>query len=352
MKTIDIIEKGIKIYFSSIFSKMKPYPLIVYLEVTRKCNLNCIACNVKNNYPKGRKDMSLQEIKTLIDDFAKNGVVLINISGGEPFLRDDIFDIIKMIKLSGMSVHISSNGILITKEVAKKIIESKVDSINISIDSPIEEVHNKIRGGFTKAIEGINNLSGLDICLTIQTVVRNENLDDFDMIVDLAKELRIDGVRLLPIHMNLVGGGHKKKEYISRICRKDIPVLIKTMERFKKKIKLNYMHTNSEDYLNGIIRFFNDIPRFRCFSLSILCEINTWGDIFPCYAGKLHSIGNLRTNNFNTIWNSNLANRTREEVKKCSECWVACYVEPSLRFSPRHIFSTLRNIRNDIEIIG
>jgi len=168
---------------ASIFLREKAFaPHNIALIVTHRCNLNCLMCwlhkKTPSNHKKHEPELSLNEICNLIDD-VKRFKPVIEISGGEPFIREDILDIIKHIKESGLKCIIFTNGTLLNQEICKSLLNMNLDNINFSIDG-LNKTHNKIRGEgtYNKAIKNIKLLSSLrknkklpiiNLCTTIST---------------------------------------------------------------------------------------------------------------------------------------------------------------------------------------
>jgi MoaA/NifB/PqqE/SkfB family radical SAM enzyme len=152
-----VLKQGLR-YFgvlaSSICNKPLCGPLVGSILVTYRCNANCKMCDLPL---RGCKDLELptNELKKLIDSFKELGVSSIGFSGGEPFLRKDIFKLIQHAKAKGLSTQIATNGFLLNTENITSIFESGLDSINISLDSSLPETHKEIRGvtdGFQKDV--------------------------------------------------------------------------------------------------------------------------------------------------------------------------------------------------------
>lgn len=120
-------------------------PIFGGLMVTYKCNMQCIMCDLWRR--KVENELSFNEIKKIVDDLSYLGVSGIALSGGEPLVRKDIFDIIKYIKSKKIPVAMSTNGLLLAKKETTDILfESGIDSIALSLDSVNPELHNRLRG--------------------------------------------------------------------------------------------------------------------------------------------------------------------------------------------------------------
>jgi len=130
-------------------------PLELVLEVTSICNLNCKYCYVNGC----KAEPSLSEIKRIIDEAADLSVFQFCISGGECFLRKDVFQILEYAIKKGLDLSIVTNGTLLNKNVVKFLDElNLIRFLQISIDSHIEDIHNSVRGKYKNTIKGLENI--------------------------------------------------------------------------------------------------------------------------------------------------------------------------------------------------
>jgi hypothetical protein len=357
-RKINLVTKLMGIFLSRFTCRTPPSPLMVYLEVTRRCNLGCRMCDVKNNYPPKSQELTSDEIERLISQLADQGVELIDFSGGEPLLREDIFDMIRFANERKMSTHLVSNGTLITRVLARKIVDSGLNAISISVDSIIPEIHNRIRGesyAFERAIKGIKNLvreSNNGLKIFTQTVISRENLHKLDSIPDLAKSLGVDGVRFQATHPSICGGPESKRDHKNReiFNRKELDRLNLSIEKILEKSKKYNLYTNSEIYLKGVKNFFQGKSSFiPCFASFLFCEIDTFGNVYPCF--MMQSFGNVKKNDFKSVWTSKKARALRKLIisRECPRCWMSCYMDPSIKCG-FNLRSALDGFKSDLKL--
>ncbi len=180
-------------------------PKVLLWDVTTKCNLECLHCyNAdKYNHAVHIKEMSLQEIKDMINGLKEAGITQIHFLGGEPFCRKDLFEIITHAKEKDILISINTNGTLINDFVSNQILNSGVDQLVFSLDGPNEFVNDLIRGKnvFNKCTESIQLLSNLRvngypkiaISWTI-TKLSFQNTQIVKMMFDLCEKLKVDAL--------------------------------------------------------------------------------------------------------------------------------------------------------------
>lgn len=167
-------------------------PPLVALEVTRRCNLHCIHCRALAN-PEGAEDeLATDEITGLFDQLAERTRPIVILTGGEPLLRDDIFEIARYGKDLGFHMAMAPNGTLMDEAVAQRMLDAGIDRISISLDAASAEVHDAFRqmpGAFAGAMKGIAAARAVALPFQINTSVTAMNVDELPKVHALAKEL-------------------------------------------------------------------------------------------------------------------------------------------------------------------
>ncbi|MBW1912321.1 MAG: radical SAM protein, partial [Deltaproteobacteria bacterium] len=169
--------------------KVLSAPEKVTLNITNRCNLHCLYCGVSStkNAP---GDLSLEEWRKVIDELARIKVFKLLISGGEPFIRPDLPEILEQILQCHFRVSINTNGTLFNDKVLSLLSQSRhLENIQISLDGPNSDIHDFIRGKgtFDKIREGIKVLRRRKIPFTFFIVVCRNNKDYLGEIVKFAK---------------------------------------------------------------------------------------------------------------------------------------------------------------------
>ncbi|MFH1091118.1 MAG: heme b synthase [Pseudomonadota bacterium] len=168
-------------------------PRLVAWETTRACNLACLHCRAAAKYDPDPNQLTTAEGLRLIDQIAAMapGIILI-LTGGEPLLRDDIFELAAHGDRAGVRVVMAPNGTLITPRRARAMKESGIQRISVSLDGASAEEHDRFRGvdgAFAGLMEGLRNAREAGVEFQINTTVTRRNLGRIQAIEDLALEL-------------------------------------------------------------------------------------------------------------------------------------------------------------------
>jgi len=313
-----------------------PFEFFVQLHLTERCNLRCRHCYQDGNRP---DEMSLSEIKSVIEeisdmlrDWTETYNIAFtssfNVTGGEPFLRQDIFKVLEELKTRGFATYILSNGTLISRDIAKALAELGVKGVQISIEGP-EDIHDTIRGAgsFSSSLKGIRNLLDAGIELTLNTTLSGMNAPYFMEVIDLASSL---GVQRLGFSRLVPSGGGKK--LLNRMLDKEV-----LEDLYNKIFSLNSggLQIVTGDPVASQLRApsggdaDSSLPSGGCAAgvsgLTILPD----GTVTPCRRLPL-PIGNIRKDSLREIWaSSETLNALRDKSRyegKCGECkkWSVC----------------------------
>lgn len=299
-KTILIFKIFIKITPPKLYKRIfklgmlkvfgKRYPSSAVIGLTYRCKLNCSHCSAGIYLKNESYELKTDEIKKLLDDIYKLNVPRINITGGDPFLRDDLYEII-LYASKRFIVILESNGMDLDFEKIKKLKECNLSCLAVSIDSPYPMVHDKLRkkeGLFKEAIETLFTAKKLRLPTIISTYITSQNID-VNYLVELKKICKLTGalaIRVLPLRPI----GNSVENYNSS------DFLNETDE-----IKL-------EKILDKGVFYFRGIPGGNVcgiFSRNTF-YISPYGDVQPCPYLPI-SFGNLKSDELgiilNKMWN-------------------------------------------------
>lgn len=305
-------------------------PLIASLIPTYKCNSACPKCF--RPAPEGG-EMSTAELLDLVRQLYELKVSAIDFTGGEPLLREDIFELLEAASSPRMFTHLSTNGYLLDRERAERLIASGVDSVNVSLDwaGPAGmDASAGVAGAWDLAVKGLRNLlaaraaRGARTEIGIVAVLSEANAGEAEGLCRLASELGADGLTLNPLHAcpePLVNrpGFWAAAGFPARL----------------EALKLEYpVLENSVDYLRLLEDFWQNRPLpLPCAAARSHVMIGADRSVYPCFpwpglGGKSVKLGSslrdtLASAEYESVCRSALA---------CRRCYWNSYVESSLPF--------------------
>ena len=305
---------------------------VISWNVTRRCNLECTHCYLPAVTRKERPDISsVNELNTrmafhLIDQIAVvNPEVMLILSGGEPLLRDDIFDISAYASEKGMMVVLGSNGLLIDNAVARKLKQSGVSGISISLDSIDQLIHDKIRsckGAWEKAVEAIENCRNAGLSVQINTVVTSGNCDDLPALMSFSQGL---GVKVFsPFFLVCTGRGEELTDISPRQYENVLSLIVDSQGKYGGMM----IRTRCAPTVRRILYDKNpESPLLKmgagqCLAGLSYCRITPEGDVTPCPYLSVPT-GNIRDRKFGDIWNTSelFGSLRNPSLKgKCKQC--------------------------------
>ena len=166
---------------------------VVFWNLTDRCNLACSHCYSRSGPGRDATgELSTTEALALIDDFAAAGVPLILFSGGEPLLRDDIWELARHARKKGIRMALSTNGTLITADIARNIRESGIEYAGISLDGATPATHDRFRnapGAFGRSIAAFSHCRDAGVRSGVRITLTTENCGELGALVDLAKTI-------------------------------------------------------------------------------------------------------------------------------------------------------------------
>jgi len=175
-------------------------PRLIFWETTAGCNLRCIHCRRIDIADKlVPEDLTTAESKQLIDQIVAFCNPILILSGGEPLIRPDIFDIAEHAVAKGLRVALATNGTLIDAPTAQRIVDTGIRRVAVSLDGATAETHDSFRalpGSFAQALEGIRHLRARGMSVQINTTVARHNVDELPQVLDLALSLGADALHI------------------------------------------------------------------------------------------------------------------------------------------------------------
>jgi len=311
------------------FPRLLPMNYTVSLLYT--CNSRCNTCRI---WKKKADNLSVEEYKKIFRSVGKSPY-WITFSGGEPFLRREIVEIVSEIyKISRPRIiNIPTNGLLVntivekTEQIAKACPKAQI-IINVSIDG-IEAQHDEIRnvpGNYKKAVSTFNKLKALqlpNLSVGIHTVISKYNVDHFFSIANELMRLQPDSyiteiaeerVELDTIGLDITPGRVAYKSAIDYLIHRIKNEKYKGMNKITMAFRIEYY-----DLVKKILRDEKQV--IPCYSGLASCQISPDGKLWTCCV-KANSLGSLRENKykFSKVWFSNKAKVERKSIHH-AECW-------------------------------
>lgn len=315
-------------------------PKWIAWEITRRCNLKCIHCRSSSDIDSPEGIFTTEESFRLIDDIAGFAKPVIVLSGGEPLLRKDIFDIATYGTEKGLRMCLATNGTLIDDEVCEKIKASGIRIVSLSLDGSTKEIHDNFRnqeGAFDGTIKGARLLKRYGIEFIINSSFTRRNKEDIKNTYRLAKDL---GATAWYMFMIVPTG--RGEEIISELIPKEeyeeILEWHYQMEKGEKDILVrptcapHYYRIVLQKSKGEGVKFDRRTLKFStggakgCIAGQLIALIDIDGNVKPC-SYFLMSAGNLKEKSFKEIWEgSELFLNLRDFKKYKGRCGACEYI--------------------------
>ena len=326
-ESFDIFDRISKYYVSRITGHSLIAPEAIQISVTNKCNLRCTMCRL--NKLKDKRELTSPQIRSLIKQARRIGIKQLFLTGGEPFLNKDLPQIIK--ENNDRYICITTNGTLIDKTLAKKLVDIRLSALVISMDGAKPETHDKIRGVkgcFELTLNGIKNIiserkrrGSKTPRIIISYTIINENCGElFDFLL-LAAKVGIDEVHFHPL---LVTPQFMKKIEDTKnelwVKKESLKALDSALEKLielkkSKDEKISKLIGNSLENLELIKKYFGSerTPAMGCYKTFKTIEITPENSIFLC----ADRVGDLSKKSIEEMLHSDELALERKKLKQC-----------------------------------
>ena len=180
-------------------------PRLIFWEVTKGCNLRCIHCRASATELSSPSDLSTPRALEIISQIAEFANPILVLSGGEPLYRADIFNLARFATDKGLRVALATNGTMVTREIARRIVDAGVKRVSISLDGADSLTHDTFRGipgAFDAAVYGLRNLKDLGMSVQINMTIARHNARQLPKVLELARGLGADALHtflLVPV---------------------------------------------------------------------------------------------------------------------------------------------------------
>jgi len=321
-------------------------PFLIVWNFTKQCNLRCKHCYENAGPETAPDELTTEEAKHAIDEFADAGVVALSFSGGEPLIRKDFFEIAEYAAEREFYVSVASNGTLITEKVAQKMKEVGVQYAEISLDG-FEKIHDEFRGmpgAWKRAVEGIKNCVNVGLDTGIATTATHYNFKEIPKLAEFM-EKDLHAKRFMVFNFIPVNRGkeivkqdltpREREELLSFLYAKLIdenrkldtfstaPQYAVTSLKFAfgPVVATHFTNRAATEMLKGRTKSLTEFIG-GCGAGRLYCGIEPNGDIEPCVFIPI-KVGNIREQSLVDIWrNSPILKqiRSRDAFKGCGEC--------------------------------
>lgn len=294
-----------------------PGPVVIW-NLIRRCNLTCKHCysiSADTNFP---GELTTEQVFTVMDDLRDFKVPVLILSGGEPLLRPDIYDIAKRAKAKGFYVGLSSNGTLIDESNIDRIAECDFNYVGVSLDG-LGATHDKFRrldGAFEASLKGIRLCRDLGLKIGVRFTMTQDNAHDLPGLLKLVEDEGID--RFYFSHLNYAGRGNKnrKDDAQYQLTRQAMDLLFDTCWEYKQRGLDKEFTTGNNDadgvyFLHWVRRRFPDqaahveakLRQWGGNSSGVnVANIDNLGNVHPDTMWWHHTLGNVKDRRFSQIW--------------------------------------------------
>jgi len=307
-------------------------PLNCSLNVTGRCNLECLHCSASAN-PAYSTDMTTAQLREVINALDQAGICKVHVSGGEPLIREDFFEIVSTFRERKIPITLFTNATLVSSEVVRRLVsEGNILSISTSLDGSNPRSHDALRGDgtFDKAVKGIRLLVEAGFGVHATCIVSKLNMNELPQIAHVAKGL---GIAITFNPAVLVGRARENKDVLE-LTKSEMDMIYDTV----KSLAMQNGHVNGGTCLEwprGKADFAKGIKSQTkpggALCICGICKesisITPDGWVVPCNNFWEYEIGNMLTTDLREIWRSEKAQRIRElhthtsdELDGCGDC--------------------------------
>ena len=303
---------------TSLGPKRNPPGPVVIWNLIRRCNLTCKHCysiSADTNFP---GELSTEQVYAVMDDLKAFRVPVLILSGGEPLLRPDIYDIAKRAKGKGFYVGLSSNGTLIDENNIDKIAECDFNYVGVSLDG-LGATHDRFRrldGAFEASLKGIRLCRDLGLKIGVRFTMTQDNAHDLPGLLKLVEDEGID--RFYFSHLNYAGRGNKnrKDDAQYQLTRQAMDLLFDTCWEYNQR-GLEKEFTTGNNDADGVYFLHWVRRRFPESAAHVEAKLRQWGgnssgvnvanidnlgNVHPDTMWWHYTLGNVKERPFSQIW--------------------------------------------------
>ena len=293
-------------------------PVVVW-NSTKTCNLKCRHCYMESDNRKYNNELTTEEAKKFIDDLAEFNVPVLLFSGGEPLIRPDFFELAEYAVNKNVRPTLSTNGTLITREVAQRIKDIGIGYVGISLDG-LKEINDKFRGvdgAYELAMKGIENCVAVGQRVGLRFTINQHNLRDLENIFDFIEEKQIN--RVCFYHLVYSGRGNQmmNEDVTPQESRHAMDIIIKRTKDFEER-GLQKEILTVDNHCDGVYMYLKALSEDDDTTAAQIKhyistnggnrsgiafgEVDPQGYVHPDQFTQHHTFGNVRERKFGDIW--------------------------------------------------
>jgi AdoMet-dependent heme synthase len=287
-------------------------PLSAHMDITWRCNERCVHCYLDHD---DKGEMTTDEIKDVIRQLADVGTFFLSISGGEPLLRRDCFEILEFARALRFNVKLKTNAVMIGAKEAMRLRKMGIEQVQISVYSHRPEVHDaitKLPGSLRRTTEAIKHLKANDIKVSLTNVLMQFNRGDALAVKQLASDLGVNFV-IDPTITPMLNGD------------RSITKLGITLDELQQVMRTEEFVGDVAEFCSPVSSSGDDIlDGYSCSAGHTLAYISPYADVFPCVQFPM-PCGSLRKQAFRDIWFDSpafteLRSVHVRDLHTCSQC--------------------------------
>ena len=276
-------------------------PLALHLEIAAACNLKCTHC-FAGELPRKEEPLTLKELDELFATLARLGTFRLGLTGGEPLLRRDLFEIIDLATGHGLHPCITTNGLLITEEIAREFGKRKLVWLNVSLEGATPQTNDLVRGkGTFDLVRDRLSLLSKHTRFTLAFTIMKTNLDEMRDCVELAYQVGADNAVFRPLYP--VGIARHNLELMPSFAEYNDALNVLAGAQGDKQFELCSIdpfspHTRQEAQASIY-------ENYGCGAGNLVCSVSLSGDVNPCsFLGPEFAAANIRNTSFEDIWHN------------------------------------------------
>ena len=294
-------------------------PIVVW-NITRACNLKCVHCYNDSGASKASNELSTDQAKVVLDDLAQFGVPSVLFSGGEPLMRSDLFELIGYAGQRGLRTVISTNGTLITADVAKNINQQEVSYVGVSLDGigQVNDAFRGVPGAFEKAVQGIRRCRDADVRVGLRLTLTSRNVQDLERLFDFFEAEHIERACFYHLVPSGRGGVIADENLTHAQSREAVETILAKTRLFKESGRKTDILT-VDNHVDGVYLYLKLLKEDAAQAANVW-QLLTWngGGMYSSgvgigcidFNGKVHpdqfwwhyDLGDVHERRFSEIW--------------------------------------------------